>query len=267
MCSTTSPGNNTLYSNNYNNPFLPEFSSSPGWHPVTRTRGVWLCRYRVHWRSGPRHPSPRSRICAQEWHGKDKFALTHSFPSTHAHSENKEQKPQLTKCDAFVELSSSCPKWWWATARKLGRCSSRLLHVRGFSPRTVLTENICRCAQHKLPDNNVFSNNPHNNPFLPGFSSSPGWLLVTRTSGSWWCRYRGHSRSGPRHLSPRSRVCAQEWHCNDIHCGVSLIHPVLASFSSGEFLLHIPCCIYLSVGSFSCTSHAAFFLFSSFLFF
>ena len=31
--------------------------------------------------------------------------------------------------------------------------------------------------------------------FLPGFSSSPGWLLVTRTRGAWWCHYRGHWRS------------------------------------------------------------------------
>ena len=66
-------------------------------------------------------------------------------------------------------------------------------------------------------DNNGLSNNLHNNPFLPGFSSSPGWLLVTRTRGAWWCRYGGHWRSGPRHLSPRSRVCAQEWHSKYIH--------------------------------------------------
>ena len=66
------------------------------------------------------------------------------------------------------------------------------------------------------PAKNPFSNNLHNNPFLPGFSSSPGWLLVTRTRGAWWCRYRGHWRSGHRHLSPRSSVCAQEWHCKDI---------------------------------------------------
>ena len=57
----------------------------------------------------------------------------------------------------------------------------------------------------------------HNTRFLPGFSSSPGWLLVTRTRGAWWSRYRGHCRSGPRHFSPRSRVCAQEWHCQDSH--------------------------------------------------
>ena len=128
MCSTTSPGNHTLNNNNYNNTFSPEFSSSPDWHPVTRTRGTcsWWCRYRWHWRSCPGHPSPRSRVCAQKWHRKDKFAL----PTTYAHSENKEENRQLTKCDAFVELSSSCPKWWWAMARKLGRCSSRLLAPR-----------------------------------------------------------------------------------------------------------------------------------------
>ena len=75
------------------------------------------------------------------------------------------------------------------------------------------------CSTHTptFPDNNTPANNLHNNLFLPGFSSSPGWLLVTRTRGAWWCHYRGHWRSGPRHLSPRSRVCAQEWHCKDFH--------------------------------------------------
>ena len=55
------------------------------------------------------------------------------------------------------------------------------------------------CSPHTptSPGNNTLSNNLHNNPFLPGFSSSPGWLLVTRTRGAWWCRYRGHWRSGP----------------------------------------------------------------------
>ena len=66
-------------------------------------------------------------------------------------------------------------------------------------------------------DNNALSYSLCNNLFLGGFNSSPGWLLVTRTRGAWWCRYRGHCRSGPRHLSPRSRVWAQEWHWKDIH--------------------------------------------------
>ena len=89
-----------------------------------------------------------------------------------------------------------------------------------FSPRTVLTKNICRCDHHILqhfPNNNALSNNLRNNLFLDSLNSYPGWLLVTLTRGAWWCRYRGHCRSGPRHLSPRSRVCAQEWHWKDIH--------------------------------------------------
>ena len=40
--------------------------------------------------------------------------------------------------------------------------------------------------------------------------------------------------------------------------GVSLTHPVLASFLCGEFLLHIPCWLNVYVGSFSYTSHADF---------
>ena len=42
--------------------------------------------------------------------------------------------------------------------------------------------------------------------------------------------------------------------------GVSLTHPMLALFLSGEFLLHIPCLLCLSVGSFSYTPHAGFFI-------
>ena len=101
--------------------------------------------------------------------------------------------------------------------------------VEAFFSRTVLTENICRCVQHILqhfPHNNGLSNNLHDNLFLPGFSSSPGWLLVTRTRGAWWCHYRGHWRSGPRHLSPRSRVCLQEWHCKDIHSHIHSHTPI-----------------------------------------
>ena len=89
-----------------------------------------------------------------------------------------------------------------------------------FSPRTVLTKNICRCDHHILqhfPNNNALSNSLRNNLFLDSLNSYPGWLLVTLTRGAWWCRYRGHCRSGPWHLSPRSRVCAQEWHWKDIH--------------------------------------------------
>ena len=40
--------------------------------------------------------------------------------------------------------------------------------------------------------------------------------------------------------------------------GVSLTHPVLASFLSGEFLLHIPCWLHFYLESFSSTSRAGF---------
>ena len=85
---------------------------------------------------------------------------------------------------------------------------------------------MCSTQTPAFTDNNALSNNLYNIPFLPGFSSSPGWLLVTRTRGAWWCRYRGHWRSGPRHLSPRSRVCAQEWHCEDLHSHIQSHSPM-----------------------------------------
>ena len=44
--------------------------------------------------------------------------------------------------------------------------------------------------------------------------------------------------------------------------GVSLTHPVLALFLSGEFLLHIPCWHHFYLGSFSYTSHAGFIFYS-----
>ena len=41
--------------------------------------------------------------------------------------------------------------------------------------------------------------------------------------------------------------------------GVSRTHPVLASILAEEFLLHIPCWLQFSLGSFSYTSRAGFF--------
>ena len=135
MCAThtpTFPDNNGLSNNLHNNIFLPCFSSSPAWLLVTRTRGAW-CRSRGYWRSRPRHLSPRSRICAQQWHCKDIHSHIHSHTPVHTpQKEKEEQNAQLTKHDAFVYWSSSCPVWWWAKARKLGTCSSGLPHVGGL---------------------------------------------------------------------------------------------------------------------------------------
>ena len=56
----------------------------------------------------------------------------HSHSPVRTPKANEEQNPQPTKHDAFVYLSSSCPMWWWAMARKLGRCPSGLVHVGGL---------------------------------------------------------------------------------------------------------------------------------------
>ena len=45
-------------------------------------------------------------------------------------------------------------------------------------------------------------------------------------------------------------------HADFFMLGVSLTHPVLASFLYGEFLLHIPCWLHFYLGSFSYTSRA-----------
>ena len=47
------------------------------------------------------------------------------------HSPAQNRIVELTKHDAFLYWSSSCPMWWWATARKLGSCCSGLFHVGG----------------------------------------------------------------------------------------------------------------------------------------
>ena len=47
-------------------------------------------------------------------------------------TKNKQKNVQLTKHDAFLYWSSSCPMCWWATARNLGGCYSGLFHFGGL---------------------------------------------------------------------------------------------------------------------------------------
>ena len=44
-------------------------------------------------------------------------------------TKTEKHNAQLTKHDPFIFCSSSCAVGRWATARKLGTCSSGLLHV------------------------------------------------------------------------------------------------------------------------------------------
>ena len=56
----------------------------------------------------------------------------HSHSPIHTPKRNKKQNPELTQHDDFLYLSSFCPLRCCSTARKLGTCSSGLLHVRGL---------------------------------------------------------------------------------------------------------------------------------------
>ena len=130
----------------------------------------------------------------------------------------------------------------WATSGSSAPAPHDCPTSEVFSPRTVLTENICSCVQQILqhcPASVPYLTTSTKPFFLPGFSSSPDWLLVTRTRGAWWCRYRGHCRSGPRHLSPRSRVCEQEWHCKGIHSHIHS-HPSMHTTKTKSKTLNSP---------------------------
>ena len=98
--------------------------------------------------------------------------------------EEDKRHAQLTKHDAFVSRSSSCPMWWWATARKLGRCCSGLFQVEGLladaSP-TALTKNIWRRVQHILQH---FSTTM---PFLTVSTITySGMASTAPQADSWW---------------------------------------------------------------------------------
>ena len=142
--------NNALSNSVRKNLFLDGFNTSPGWLLVTRTRGAWWCGYRGHCRSGPRHLSPRSRVCAQEWHCKDIHSHIHSHTPMHTpkkvQKQQQQQNTQLTKHDAVVYWSSSCAVFWWPIFRKLGTCST----TDALSARTLLTENISESVQEIL---------------------------------------------------------------------------------------------------------------------
>ena len=183
MCSTnipTSSGNNALSNNLHNNPFRPGFSSSPGWLLVTRTRGAWWCRYCGHWRSGPRHLSPRSRVCAQEWHWKHIHSHIHSHPAMHT----PKTKSKILNSPNMMP-SFSCPlPVQCVDGRRPGSLAAA---PRGFSTsealssRTVLTENIGRCVQQIIE---------HRPAIMPFLTTSTITLSCQDTAApqadSWW---------------------------------------------------------------------------------
>ena len=113
---------------------------------MTRTR-----RYRGHWRSGPRHLSPRSRVCAQEWNVK---TFTHTSIPIHPCVLRKQTKSKILNLLKMIPSFTCALPVQCGAGRRPGSladapqdCST----TEAFSPRTVLTENICRCVQDIFP--------------------------------------------------------------------------------------------------------------------
>ena len=192
MCSTltpTFPDYNVLSNNPHNNLFLTGFSSSPGWLLVTRTRGAWWCRYRGHWRSGPRHLSPRSRVCAQEWHSEVIHSHSHFHPATHTPGKKKLNSPNMMpsfSCPLPVQCAGG--RWPGSLAD-----TPQDYSTTEASPRTVLTENICRCVQH------LRQHFPTTMPFLTVSAITYSWMAWTAPQAdSWW----------PGHVEPDDVVIA-----------------------------------------------------------
>ena len=142
--------------NVFNKPFLcadsgPWRKMSRAWPPMsaittssgTRTRGAWWCRYRGHWRSGPRHLSPRSRVCAQEWHPKDIHSHIYSHPPMHTPQKQKQTKNNrktLNSPNMMPSFTGPLPVQC-AGGRRPGSLAQDFQDCStsdGFSPRTVL---------------------------------------------------------------------------------------------------------------------------------
>ena len=190
MCSTNTRichDKNALSNNLHNNLFLPGFSSSPGWLLVTRTRGAWWCRYLRHWRSGPRYLTPRSRVCAQEWHRKDIHSHNHSI--THSmHTPKKSNKKlflfkRLNLPNMMPSFTGQLPVQRGGGRRSgsLALASQDCSTSETFSPRTVLTDNICTCVQQILQYVTTKM------PFLTTSTITYSCLaLVAPQADSWW---------------------------------------------------------------------------------
>ena len=135
------------------------------------------------------------RVCAQEWHCKDIHSHIQSHTPMHTPKKTQKQQQQnaeLTKHDAFLYWSSSCPVCCWAIFRKLGTCSTS----EALPPRTVLTETICESLQQILQHSPVEKKNAQltkHDTFVYWSSFCPLW---------WWAtdRMLGRCSSGLFHV-------------------------------------------------------------------
>ena len=135
-----------------------------------------------------------------------------------------DKKAQLTKHDAF-SLTGPLPVQCGGRRRpgNLADAPQDCSTSEDFSPRTVLTKTFvdvfntyCSISQKAMPFltlstiyySSMASTAPHADSWWSGHVE-PDDVVNANIAGQ------------ARHLSPRSRVCEQEWHSKDIH---SLIH-------------------------------------------
>jgi len=123
-----------------------------------------------------------------------------------------------------------CPSCW-KTSKMLDSCSSSSAACSGLEaiwPRKY-SEQRCQDVSGTYSSSLANKALPYSlyiDQLLLCLIGSPGWLLVTLLHEELWCRYRGHWRSGPRHLSSVCTVCTEENHGRDIH---SLTHSITHS--------------------------------------
>ena len=92
----------------------------------------------------------------------------------------EEKNSQLTKYDAFLYWSSTCPTAGGRRPGSLADATQDCSTSEDFSPRTVLTKNICRCGHHILQHFTTTM------PFLTVSAITCSWMAWTAPQADSW---------------------------------------------------------------------------------
>ena len=116
---------------------------------AARNGATWWRCYGGHWRSGPRHLSPRSGVCAQEWYSEDIHSHIISHPPMHTPKNNSLNSPNMSSFTGPLPVQCGRGRRPGSLADAPQDCSTSEA-LRPCRPGTVLTENICRYVQQIL---------------------------------------------------------------------------------------------------------------------
>ena len=92
----------------------------------------------------------------------------------------EEKNSQLTKYDAFLYWSSTCPTAGGRRPGSLADATQDCSTSEDFSPKTVLTKNICRCIHH------ILQHFPTTMPFLTVSPITYSWMASTPPQADSW---------------------------------------------------------------------------------